>query len=299
MAKPGRIACVTMVRNEPVFLPRWIAHWQGQVPQAQLFILADGPDQDLPDTTADLHVIRLPHAAPANGWEASRWRFLSSFVTALLERFDTVVLNDVDELIVADPALGQSLPEALAEAGKLGVIKPFGIEIMHRTDLEPLPLEAGQPVLGQRRFFRINALYCKPCIVARPVRWSLGGHFSDFPDLHQSPTLFLVHLRAMDTGILLARQDLRRRHVTDAAGRVVYGVAGAPWADDRTATEAALAAFARLDPQPPETAIASVRQRIAQTWDCVPKTGFWYHDHMAKLRDDKSFILPERFHGLI
>lgn len=298
MAKPCRIACVTMVRNEPVFLPRWIAHWRGAVPGAHLFILADGPDQNLPEPSADCQVIALPRAAAVSGWEASRWRFLSSFASALLERFDVVVLNDTDELIVADPALGPSLPEALAEARGLGVVTPFGIEIMHRADLEPAPLDPAQPVLGQRRFFRINALYSKPCIIARPVRWSMGGHFSDFPDLHQSPSLYLVHLRAMDTGILLARQHERRQHVTDATGRVIYGVAGAPWALDRASVEASLMAFAALEPQPPGAIFGQVRQQIAKTWIHSDNTGCWHHAHLDALRDGRSFVLPERFFGL-
>ena len=298
--KPScRIACVTMVRDEPVFLPRWVAHWRSAVASAQLFILADGPDQDLSGATEDCQIIRLPRLAPAYGWEASRWRLLSSFATTLLERFDVVVLNDVDELIVADPADGRSLAEALAEARDLGVIKPFGIEVMHHITREPGPLDPGQPVLGQRRFCRINALYFKPCIIARPVTWSMGGHFCDFPQLNLSSSLWLLHLRAMDGGILQDRHALRRRHVTDDTGKVIWGVAGAPWADDRASVEQSLAAFAGLDPVPLDRDCDKVRQRIARTWTMRDGSGIWSHDHMVRLRQSRSYEIPDRFLGLV
>ncbi len=72
MKKVCRIACVTIVRDEPVLLARWIAHWRGAAPDARLFILADAADQPLPRPDASCHVITLPQSTPASGWEASR-----------------------------------------------------------------------------------------------------------------------------------------------------------------------------------------------------------------------------------
>jgi hypothetical protein len=299
MKKVCRIACVTMVRDEPVLLARWIAHWRGAAPDARLFILADAADQPLPRPDASCHVITLPQSTPASGWEASRWRLLSAFATTLLERFDVVVMNDVDELVVVDPADGRALSEALAEARSLGVIKPFGIEVVHHTEREPLPLDAGQPVLGQRRHGRINALYCKPCIIARPVRWSMGGHFSDNAELHLSKSLRLFHLKAMDRDLLLARHEHRRRHVTDPTGRVIYGVAGAPWSFEPQTVEEGLATFSRLEPQPLDEAFAGLQERMARTWRRNEQTGLWHHDHMTRLCDSHSFLIPDRFIGLI
>jgi len=293
------IACVTMVRDEPVFLPRWVAHWRGAAPEAHLFILADGPDQPLPRPDATCQIITFPRRPPLSGWEASRWRLLSDFASTLLERFDLVVLNDVDELVTLDPADGRTLPQALAEARTLGVIRPIGLELVHRPDLEPATLVPGRPVLGPRRHVRVNALYCKPCIIAKPVRWSMGGHFASFPDLHLSRSLCLFHLRAADRDLLLTRHDHRRRHVTDSSGRVIYGVAGAPWSFDRKTLEQDLAAFARLEPEPLDPAFGVLQDRMSKSWRHNRKTGLWYHDHMTDLSTNRSFLIPDRFIGLV
>ena len=81
-----QIACVTMIRDEPVFLPRWVAHWRKTLPEAQLFVLVDGFDQPAQAALAGCQVLCLPRRPPGPGWDLSRWRMLSQFVTALLEQ---------------------------------------------------------------------------------------------------------------------------------------------------------------------------------------------------------------------
>ena len=50
-----------MVRDEAVFLPRWIAHWRKTVPPEHMFILVDGLDQVAPAEAEGCQVIALPH----------------------------------------------------------------------------------------------------------------------------------------------------------------------------------------------------------------------------------------------
>ncbi|ESW60932.1 MAG: hypothetical protein Q27BPR15_09285 [Rhodobacter sp. CACIA14H1] len=261
-----------------------------------MFILVDGFDQQLTGEAEGCQVLRLPRRPPSAGWDDARWRMLTGFANALLERFDVVVLNDVDELVVLDPAAGGSLAEALAEARDLGVITPFAIEVVQRVDLEPDPLVAGEPVLGQRRYGRVHASYCKPCIIARPVRWSLGGHYSDFPQLNLSDKLFLFHLRAMDAGLLRARQAARHAMVTDAEGRPVAGVAGGGWARDGAGTDQFLRSFTTTAPEVTDFTFGWQRERIRKSWRCDRSTGLWVHD---RLHNRRSYAIPERFFGII
>ena len=135
-----QIAFVTMVRDEPFFLPLWVDYYSRFVARTQLFVVIDGFDQALPDCLNGCQVLRLPRAEVRPGWDEARWNMLSSFANTLLGRFDIVVLNDVDELVVLDPAQGDDLVGALAEAQHIGVISPFAIELVHRTDLEPSAL---------------------------------------------------------------------------------------------------------------------------------------------------------------
>jgi len=293
----ARIAFVTMVRDEPVFLPLWIAHYSRISPRDHMFVVIDGLDQALPQQLEGLQVLRLPQVPVEPGWDAARWRMLTAFANALLERFDVVVLNDVDELIVLDPRHGDDLLAALAEAKEIGVISPFAVEVVHRPDLEHGPLRLDLPILRQRRHVRINSSYAKPCITARAIRWSLGGHASDYPDLHLSRKLYLFHLRAMDRDMMLARQARRRQLVSDAQGDLVPGVAGPSWHMAAHEVDAYYARYlARGAPEDTDFDFEWQRLRVEQDWTRDPATGLWSH---ARVLNRRSYRVPDRFADLI
>lgn len=223
------VAFVTMVRDEPVFLPIWLGYYERLVPRAHLFVVLDGLDLPVPAGLDGVQLLRVPKGRIGAGWDEARWRMLSALTSSLCERFDVVVTNDVDELILHDPAMGGSLMTDLLAASDLGVISPFAFEIVHRPDIEPAPLDLNRPLLRQRSHGRINAAYCKPCITSRSLRWSIGGHHSDFPVLNLSRSLYLFHLRAMDSDLLRQRQMQRRDMVADSEGRLRPGIAGGGW----------------------------------------------------------------------
>ena len=202
--QPCGTAFATMVGDEPFFLPIWINHYARFLPKSQLFILVDGAQRVLPPEAQGCQILTLPHVVPGPGWDRMRWQMITDFTRLLLGRFDVVVFNDVDEIIVADPDCGTGLLGLIGRAREVGVISPFAIEVLHRLDLEPNALHANAPILSQRGFGRINASYCKPCITARPITFSLGGHYSNYPTLHLDPHLFLFHLRFADHTMLLA-----------------------------------------------------------------------------------------------
>lgn len=288
-----RIAFVTMVRDEPVFLPLWIAHYARIAPRDHLFVIFDGLDQPIPEIAHGTQVLRVPQIPIVAGFEEGRWRMLTSFANALLERFDVVVLNDVDELIVLDPDAGGDLAGAIAEAQEIGVISPFAVETIHRTDLEPAPLDPTAPILRQRRHARINAAYAKPCITARNLRWSLGGHTADFPKLHLSRKLYLFHLRALDRDMMQARQAKRLQLVSDATGKVIAGVAGPSWSVGTDEVDAYLTKFIeRGAPVEGGFDFNWQRTRIEAEWTCDPKTGFWQH---ARFVNHRTYRVPDRF----
>lgn len=292
---PVKIAFVTMVRDEPLFLPLWVRYYSRIAPRDHLFVVCDGLDQQLPPGAEGCQILRLPQGSIGPGWDEARWRMLSALSHALLERFDVVVLNDVDELVALDPAHGDDLHGALAEAREIGVISPFAIELVHRTDLEPDALRPDLPILRQRRYGRINASYCKPCITARKVNWSIGGHSADFPDLHLSRKLFLFHLRAMDAGMLMERQLKRRSHVAGADGRPVAGVAGGGWARGGDEVGSFLASFLGSAPEVTDFGFDWQRARIERSWRHDPDKGRWVHD---TLHNRRSYLVPDRFAAL-
>lgn len=286
-----------MVRDEPIFLPIWLHYYERFVPRSNLFILFDGLEAPIPDAVAGCQTLRVPLLEVGPGWDTARWNMLTAWTHMLLERFDVVVINDVDELIVLDPDFGTDLPAALAEARDVGVISPFAIELVHRRDLEPAALNPAQPILQQRRFGRINVSYCKPCILARQVRLSLGGHNSTFPTLHLSRKLFLFHLRLMDYHVLLSRQAQRRALVSDKTGAIVEGVAGHGWRRGGDEVDDYLKTFELRGPprEADDWRFDWQRRRVEQSWAYDPVNDYWRH---ATLHNRQTYVIPDRFRAV-
>lgn len=288
------IAFVTMVRNEPIFLPIWVKYYSRFVPKSQLHVIFDGMDQVPPPETDGCQILILPAMAYGPGWDARRWLFLERFVATLLARYDVVVLNDVDEIIVIDPAQSDDLISAMMQAKELGAISPFALEIIHRTDIEAAPFDPASGVLAQRHHVRINASYSKPCIIAQPVHWSTGGHYSDYPRLHLSRNLFLFHLRFMDRDILLDRQRQRLAATTLSREAAGEPVAGSGWDKSFSEIDEFLRSFINAGlPQVKDFQdFGWQRRKIERSWKFDDQAGIWRHD---TLHNRKSYTIPERF----
>ena len=288
----ARIAFATMVRNEPFFLPRWIRYYSSIVPKENLFILLDGADQTLPPEAEGCQIVTLERWENASGWDDKRWKIISDFANELLTRFEVVCFNDVDEFLAQDPASGQDLKTVLSTAREGIVLSPFALEVVHRRDLEPAPINHTQPILGQRRFARINSNYAKPCITGAELRWSLGGHKSTFPTLTLPEGLYLFHMRYLDRDMLMARQSERLRLIAEGGDNA----AGAGWQHSLERIEEFMDSFEVHEPRPEEDFHFEWQtKRITREWNCNPKTGFWTH---GRLFNVKSYTIPERFHGI-
>ncbi|WP_170422046.1 hypothetical protein [Ruegeria arenilitoris] len=292
---PQNVAIWTMVRNEEYFLALWVAYYERFVPRENLFILVDGADSSLPDCLQGCQVVTLPKSQPGRGWDKRRWSFLSHFVSSLTYRFDVVMGGDVDELVVLDPLVGDNPVEYIQQRTSDEVITPFAIEVIHRVDLEPA-LDPSRPVLEQRIHGRANAVYCKPCITRRPIRWSLGQHYSDYPRLNLSSDLFLFHLRFFDRDALLERQKQRYLHVTNTDSDIVRGVAGAGWMQSVEQVDAELQGFANFGPPEQDGfSFDRLRKLMRRKWRLEEKRQIWRH---AKFSGQNTFVIPERFRSV-
>jgi hypothetical protein len=119
-----------------------------------------------------------------------------------------VLVTDVDELVVPDPArctLGDYLDRFDEEW-----VNCLGYELLHMRDAEP-PLDHGRPILAQRGYWYINGAYDKAALSTVPMEWRPGFHGrSDF-QYNLEPDLRLIHLHRMDYDICLARHRVRSR----------------------------------------------------------------------------------------
>lgn len=208
-----RLAALTMVRDERVMLPRWVAHYGRECGGENLFVIddgsTDGSTDDLPCS-----VIRIPSWGDKH-FEATRMRVVSSFAEGLLEAYDAVLFADADEFLVADPERHEGLRDLLQHRPDRDVIAAQGLNVVHAPG-EP-PLDPDRPVLGQRSWAKFVPLMCKPAIKRVPAPWVAGSHGTTVP-FEVDPDLYLFHLKFAEREHLRSTGD-HRRALVDAEGR--------------------------------------------------------------------------------
>ena len=201
----GRLAALTMVYNEPFFLPLWIRHYARQVGPENCYVIDHGSDDG---STENLPVTVLPRPRTVRD-EYDRVRQVQAEVARLLERYDAVIHADVDEWFLPHPSHAATLADYAP--GAPPVVTGFGLELQHLPGEEP-PINPARPLGEQRQWVRFAAAMCKPGLVRRVVDWSPGFHSSDAPLVFHH--LFLVHLRYVDLAQGLHRlADTRSQHV--------------------------------------------------------------------------------------
>ena len=197
-------AIITMVHNEPVFLPIWLGYYSRFFAPEDIYVL----DNQTTDGSTDRNgFTRIPveHGTVDHLWMVKTIRDLQH---ELISRYDVVVVTDVDELIAPVPELGD-LGTYLDHFDD-EFVNCLGYELLHMKDREP-PLDLGKPILGQRRFWFPNDAYSKPAVATVPMEWRAGFHKRGDEQVRFDPDLWLIHLHRMDYEICAERHRTRRR----------------------------------------------------------------------------------------
>jgi hypothetical protein len=198
-----RVAAVTMVYNESVFLPVWLRHYGRQVGLENCIVIDHGSDDG---STASLGAAgRVP--LPRSAYDPSRQsRFNSQFCSSLLEYYDYVIYSDVDELLVVDPRIAPSL-SAYCRLDLPEVVTAIGLNSIHCFETEPA-LDLARPITEQRPYVFATSSMCKPLVTRRPLTWAAGSHSADAPTVFDH--LYLFHLRWFDLPQGMARLQKTR-----------------------------------------------------------------------------------------
>jgi Glycosyl transferase family 2 len=195
---PRRSAILTIVQNEPVFFPIWLRYYSRFFEPEHIYVL----DHESTDgSTAGNGFVRVPvsHDTFDNRWMVAT---IEDHQRRLLERYDVVVVVDVDEIIAPEPTWG-TLGDYLARFDEEWV-NCLGYEVVHIKDEEP-PLRPDRPVLEQRRYWYPNDAYDKPSIATVPLRWKPGFHARADYHFNFDPDLRLIHLHRVDYELCLSR----------------------------------------------------------------------------------------------
>ena len=195
---PARTSAVmTMVQNEPLFLPLWLRYYSQFFAPEDIHVL----DHDTTDGSTDRDgFVRLP---VSNRSFDNRWmgRQVRTLQRRLLERYDSVLFVDCDEIIAPNPALGD-LGEYLARFDG-SWITCLGYEVLQMPGEEPLRFD--EPILAQRGHWFASSLYDKPALSTVPLDWKPGFHGLKGNHTRYDPDLRMIHLHRADRAEALAR----------------------------------------------------------------------------------------------
>lgn len=254
-ARP-RVACLTMVKDDGVFLDIWCRYYAGLFGAAQCHVVDHGSTETAALDRAramGVQVLRVPFEYPASApqgirpdgqpaqFDGYRFAFLSRLRAALRVFYDIVILHDADEVMVVHPDRGGDLAAYVAAAPDHAVLGGLGVEVFHDPATEPA-FDPDLPVLAQRRHAHFRLPECKPVLFRSNVAATPHGTAEPFAI---DPDLWLIHLKFLDRDLMRARQSHRL---------AVVGKGEVPdwtrWGWSLEEVDAQLAGFARrpLDP---------------------------------------------------
>ncbi|GGE22671.1 hypothetical protein GCM10011360_08950 [Primorskyibacter flagellatus] len=288
-------ACaVTMVRDDLFFLRIWLDYYGGQFGLENCYVINHGRGEGVAEMARGANVIGLPGDHHKN-FDAKRWRLLNGLLAGLRNYYTHVVIGDVDEIVVVDPAAGRGLLEFLERRRSNRVFTPLGLEIVHIVDEEPDPITG--PVIGPRRHVRLAGHYSKPCVISAAVKVARGGHYTTFPELIAPEYLYLFHLKYCDFPTYAEVMD-RRNAVTEAVGVADHKDAsiGKHWfAEARGEDRAVFEEFARYE-RIDGFDMTDYRAEMADTFRPRGDQGMYEFDRQKR---PLLFTLPERFVGVL
>jgi hypothetical protein len=203
---PGRRtrALITMVHNEPVFLPIWLGYYSRFFAPQDIYVFDNQTDDSSTERDGFVRVpvrqSRVDHTWMLNTIQALQHE--------LLERYDMVLVTDVDEIVAPDPSWG-TLGEYLDRFDEEWV-NCLGYELLHVRGEEP-PLVLDRPILSQRHYWYYNDAYNKAALASVPMEWTPGFHGRTDGSYALDPDLRMIHLHRMDYEICLERHRTRSR----------------------------------------------------------------------------------------
>ncbi|MCH2164148.1 MAG: glycosyltransferase family 2 protein [Marinovum sp.] len=288
----SKVAALTMVRSDAFFLKKWLRHYGTELGRENCYVVSHGRGEDVAELAQGCNIIGIP-GDPHPNFDQKRWTLLNNILQGLRSYYDHIIVGDVDELVVVDPAQGQGLLEWVSAQPVRRAITPVGVEVIHRVDLEDAPID--DVVLGPRRFIRHAPHYSKPSIVSCGAKISRGGHFMKYDQLHAPEGLYLFHLKFSDFNEYAAAMDRRNATTTEVGVGVRDASIGRHWfTEARGEDREVFDAFAQRTQKAFD--FASIREAMHSSFRPRGDTGFY---EFARADDNLIYELPERFFGVI
>jgi hypothetical protein len=195
-------AIVTIVRDESVFLPIWLQYYGRFFAPEDTYVFDHGSTDG---STERGGFVRMPveHETVDLNWMR---RTVQAKQHELVERYDVVLVCDVDEIVAPHPDSG-SLGDFIDSMDE-EFVNCRGYEVLHQRDREP-PIDLDQPLLKQRGSWFQAVAYSKPILASVPMRWFDGFHARQDGRSNFEYDLRLIHLHRLDYELCRARHQYR------------------------------------------------------------------------------------------
>ncbi|MDF1726158.1 MAG: glycosyltransferase family 2 protein, partial [Sulfitobacter sp.] len=287
-----KVAVLTTVRDDDWFLKKWVDYYGGFFGREALYVINHGNQESVREIAAGANLFAIPDTQRV-AFNPLRWRTQNFLLSALRQWYDHVIVCDVDEFIVIDPASGDDLGSYMMKAKKRRVRTAIGLEVLHLPGQEKEGVETS--ILGPRRHAQLSHWYCKPCIISRRTKLSRGGHYCSWEGIELPEPLYLFHMKFCDFDLYADTLDRRNEMVRSmGVSDVKETTTNRQWfAEDRD--DAAL--FAEFESREVEADWDFSAQRAQMKETYRYRSNDLYHFTLDPV--EKLYKLPERFGGIV
>lgn len=282
-----------MVYRDHWALSQWYMHYGRLLGPENLFILAHGGDDKIPEICPNAHVITIPRD-DLNQFDQSRGKILNDFQASLIEDYEWVIRTDADELICLDPAIYPTF-ESLFSKRWGPAIFALGLEIAEQPGDTSIDIKT--PALSKRNAALFTGHYSKAWAVNGPTRLvrhgiEVGKRRAHRVNFALPKGVYLVHLKHADLEAL----ELANQHRIDVANFKGQSMPGTAWRQPKKTSQKFLAKFASFPvlswDEARDQAFAEISKDPIRELD----TGIV---RARSVRFDNTTILPNWFQTLI
>ena len=199
-----KCAVFTTVKNENVFLPIWLQHYQQFFDNSDIYVMdhhsSDGSTTGLPVN------VRLVSNDLVNDhdWLA---QMAQGMQRELLERYECVLFAEGDELVYAiDKPLDKKIDEFLASDDLYITVNGYSV---HQNVETESSLQAGDAIFDKRGYWYKDKAEDKTLLTKIPIEWKWGFHELKDREVNYHPDYFLAHLHRFDLELMIKRHLIR------------------------------------------------------------------------------------------
>jgi hypothetical protein len=203
-----RCAIFTTVKNENIFLPIWLRHYQQYFSNEDIYVLdhhsTDGSTKNLPVN------VRLVSNDTVNDNEWLR-NIAQDFQRELLEKYECVIFAESDEILYSlQKPFDQAIDDFIQSQDLYVTTK--GFSVIQDIQFE-YPVRSGERIFEKRNYWYKDRAEDKTLITKVPLVWDWGFHA--MVGLPNTPyqDFYIAHLHRFDFETMVKRHQERTSFV--------------------------------------------------------------------------------------